>query len=146
MVNHTSIGTISKATLGKLLRQGGAHKGFPSTWSDTILNRIYWYLALKLLYFVLQRLVLVPQLLVFRVELLYLNLQGCQILQKCENRHRHRHMIQTRTHTYTHFTHRTVQLLSLLTLSSLFTAAFAFDSDKHCTSMTQMRATLALYS
>ena len=38
IVNQTNIGTVSKATLGKLLRPGRAHMGF-SERTDTILNR-----------------------------------------------------------------------------------------------------------
>ena len=56
------------------------------------------YLILKLFYFGPQRLVLVPQLLVFRVELFDLGLQGCQILQECIT-HVHE---RARTHTHTH--------------------------------------------
>ena len=37
VVNQTNIGTVSKATLGKLLRRGGAHMGF-SQRIDTTLN------------------------------------------------------------------------------------------------------------
>ena len=67
-----------------------------------------WYLILKLFYFGPQRLVLIPQLLVFRVELFHLGLQGCQILQECithvhEREHTHTHtQVYKHVHRYTH--------------------------------------------